>query len=260
MSKNIKPNPKVFNKKARILLISIIAFLYISTYKIIAQETITISENLKITRISDHSYIHVSSITLESGSIYPCNGFIYLNSNEAYVFDTPANDIATAELIDWLQNDQKITIKGVIFNHFHRDCNEGINVFKDKRIPTIASKKTAKLMKEKKYQEPDSLFKDSLTLTLGNKSIVNAFFGEAHTSDNIISYFPAEQLIYGGCMIKSLNASKGNLADANPSEWSNTVSKIKKTYPSVNIVIPGHGDYGDKALLDYTISLFKTEE
>ncbi|MEW7290517.1 subclass B1 metallo-beta-lactamase [Aquimarina sp. 2304DJ70-9] len=243
----------------KLFLVLILCLSFASCNKNKLSETIYISEDLQLTKINDHSYIHISSITLESGAIYPCNGFIYLHNNEAYVFDTPANDLATAELIDWLQNDQKVTIKGVVFNHFHRDCNEGADVFKKHGVPSMASKKTAKLMREKKYLEPNLLFEDNLELTLGNKSIQNTFFGEAHTSDNIISYFPDEKIIFGGCMIKSLDAKKGNLADANINEWSNTIAKIKKAYPEVKVVIPGHGKHGDQSLLDYTISLFKVK-
>jgi len=47
------------------------------------------------------------------------------------------------------------------------------------------------------------------------------------------------------------------LGDANVSAWSGTVEKVKKEYPNVKIVVPGHGDYGDGRLLDYTIILFK---
>ncbi len=221
---------------------------------------IMVSEELIIKKLSDHSYIHISDLTLKNGTKVACNGFIYIHNKEAYIFDTPANDIATTDLIQWLQKDKKTIIKGVVFNHFHADCNEGMDVFKKEGIPTIASKKTAKLMALHKYPEPNLLFKEQLTLTLGNKTIINTFMGEAHTVDNIVSYFPDEELIFGGCMIKSRNATKGNLADANIKEWSATVSKIKEAYPKTKTVIPGHGEHGNTELLDYTISLFKAEK
>ncbi|GAA4272658.1 subclass B1 metallo-beta-lactamase [Aquimarina gracilis] len=241
------------------LLVSLAVFLFTTQYCLIAQETITISEHLKINKINDHSYVHISYFTASNGKKYACNGFIYTVNHEAYVFDTPANDQATSELINWLQKDVNVKIKGVVFNHFHEDCVEGMDVFQENNIPCIASKKTAVFMKEQKLDLPDQVFKNKLKLKLGKAKIINRYFGEAHTKDNIISYFPKENLIYGGCMIKSLNASKGNLADANVNEWSNTVAKVKKTYPEIDIVIPGHGNYGNSDLLDYTISLFKIE-
>ena len=65
--------------------------------------------------------------------------------------------------------------------------------------------------------------------------------------------------MFGGCLIKELDANKGYLGDANVSEWSATVEKVKKEYPDVKIIVPGHGDYGDKKLLDYTINLFRAQ-
>ncbi|AXT54847.1 subclass B1 metallo-beta-lactamase [Aquimarina sp. AD1] len=222
-------------------------------------DLIKVSDNLKLAKINDHSYVHISKIFLDNGKQYDSNGFIFLNDDEAYVFDTPANDVASKQLINWLQKEKNTTIKGVVFNHFHRDCNEGMDVFKKYGIPSIASKKTANLMLEKKYNQPDEVFENELILNVGNKKIVNTFFGEAHSKDNIVSFFPEDKILFGGCMIKSLKASKGNLADANVSEWSNTVRKIKKAYPNIEVVIPGHGSYGDQSLLDYTISLFNAE-
>ena len=57
-------------------------------------------------------------------------------------------------------------------------------------------------------------------------------------------------------MVKSVGASKGNLADANVKEWANTIRKVKKAFPKAKYVIPGHGQYGNAELLDYTIELF----
>ena len=65
--------------------------------------------------------------------------------------------------------------------------------------------------------------------------------------------------MFGGCLIKELDATKGYLGDANVAAWSNTVEKVKNAYPNVKIIIPGHGNYGDKKLLDYTINLFKNK-
>ncbi len=260
MQKKAKLYLKKIAKNRIVPLLYLAIFCFISCKKESHPKVLTISEALQITKINDNGYLHVSYITLESGSTFPCNGFIYIKNNEAYIFDSPATDQATTELIHWLQNDQKVAIKGVVYNHFHRDCTKGAAIFEKHNIPSIASSKTATLIREKKYIKPKLVFEDTLTLTLGSTSIHNTFFGEAHTIDNIISYFPEERIMYGGCMIKSLNAAKGNLDDANVAQWSNTVSKIKKAHPDVTIVIPGHGKYGNVELLNYTISLFKTEE
>ncbi|MDX2444076.1 MAG: CfiA family subclass B1 metallo-beta-lactamase, partial [Bacteroidales bacterium] len=75
---------------------------------------------------------------------------------------------------------------------------------------------------------------------------------------NIVVYFPSQEVLFGGCLIKSM-ASKGlgNTADAEISEWIPTIQKLKKEFKDIDIVIPGHGQYGNKELLDHTIELVK---
>ncbi len=73
----------------------------------------------------------------------------------------------------------------------------------------------------------------------------------------MVGYFPKEKAMFGGCLIKEMNATKGYLGDANVKTWSATVEKVKAKYPDAKIVIPGHGEIGGEELLDYTIKLFK---
>ena len=88
------------------------------------------------------------------------------------------------------------------------------------------------------------------------KRYIAEYFGEGHTKDNIVGYFPADKTLFGGCLIKKVGAGNGNLEDANTDNWSKTVRKIKRKYHSAEIVIPGHGKSGGIELLDYTIQLF----
>lgn len=217
------------------------------------------SETLKIIPISEHSFVHVSYLyTSEYGKV-PCNGLLYINNGEAVVFDTPIDPEASKELITWLSKNKNSKVSAVVINHFHLDCLGGLETFHESDIPSYGNNETIKLAKTDGATVPQNGFDLQNELNVGGKKIVNRHFGEAHTADNIISYIPDEELIFGGCMIKSLNAQKGNLNDANISEWSNTVEKIKIQYPNLKIVIPGHGEYGDAELLDYTIQLFKTD-
>jgi metallo-beta-lactamase class B len=105
---------------------------------------------------------------------------------------------------------------------------------------------------------PQNGFKDSLKISVGKTYTIVKYFGQGHTKDNVVGYFPNENILFGGCLIKEIEATKGYLGDANVFEWSNTVEKVKQQYPNVKIVIPGHGEIGGRDLLDYTIQLFKS--
>lgn len=214
------------------------------------------TETLRIFPLTKNVFVHVTYLDGDNGMKIPCNGMIYFQDNQALVFDTPTNDRTSEELIKWIETTAKHKIKGVIVNHFHYDCLGGLTVFHEHGIPSYANNMTIQLAKKNGYPAPQTGFDDIMLLDLGRKKVENRYFGEGHTTDNIVSYLVDEKVLFGGCLIKADGASKGNLADANQSEWSLTVNKVKSTYPLLKAVIPGHGNPGDTSLLNYTMALF----
>ncbi|MBO9690200.1 CHM family subclass B1 metallo-beta-lactamase [Chryseobacterium sp.] len=215
------------------------------------------SNTLIITQISENAFIHTSFKKTNDFGNVPCNGLIVKDYNEAIVFDTPTNDESSEELIQWINKKLGAKINAVIPTHFHDDSLGGLMAFHKKNIPSYSYAKTIELAKENNFVIPENSFNDAVILKVGDKDVVAKFFGEGHTKDNVVGYFPGENILFGGCLLKELEAGKGYLGDANVSAWSSTVEKVKKEYPDVKIVVPGHGDYGDGKLLDYTIGLFK---
>lgn len=223
-----------------------------------APEEVYRSEELVITRISENTFEHTSFLQTQDFGNVPCNGLIVRDGGETLIFDTPTNDKSTDELIRWIGKTLHCKINAVIPTHFHNDCLGGLRAFHEKGVPSYAYSGTIALAKENDLIVPRNSFSDSLILKVGRENIIVKFFGEGHTKDNVIGYFPSEKVMFGGCLIKELDAGKGFLGDANVNAWPGTVEKVKKTYPDVKIVVPGHGEYGDSRLLDYTIKLFKT--
>lgn len=217
------------------------------------------SENLIIQRLSGYVYQHTSFLNTESFGRVACNGMIVVNGNEAIIFDTPADNQSSLELINQVSKQLNCKINAVVATHFHDDCVAGLEVFHEHNIPSYANKKTVEFLKAKdnKVKIPKNSFDNKLTLHVGDKSVHTEYFGEGHTKDNVIGYFPEDDAIFGGCLIKEIGAGKGYLGDANVQAWPETVRKIKEKYPEVKIVIPGHGKPGGTALFDYTIDLFK---
>lgn len=214
------------------------------------------TEDLIIRQIGPKSYVHVSYIQLPNmGGTFPCNGLIYVSEQEAMVFDTPLSDSVSGALIDWIEDSLQANITGVVINHFHTDCLGGLGEFHRRGIPSYANALTVELARNKPVV-PQQSFRDSLKLTVGSQEVINRYFGKGHTADNIVSYIPAENLLFGGCMIKEVDASKGNLEDADVAAWPRTVQKIKNSYPNLQTIVPGHGQTGGTELLDYTIKLF----
>lgn len=185
---------------------------------------------------------------------------IVINNGEAIIVDTPVNDSDSKELIDWIENALKCKTRGIVVTHFHIDCLGGLNEFHARQIPSYASNKTIELAKPHTEVLPTNGFDKYLEIKVGNKKVVNEFFGEGHTKDNVVTSFPSEKVLFGGCLIKEVGSGKGNLEDATIDEWPKTIAGVKAKYGDADIIIiPGHGKPGGQELLNYTIKLFTKE-
>ena len=232
-----------FMKKLLFLVFGIIPSLY--------------AQDVTLTQLTQNTFIHTSYLQTNDFGHVPCNGLVVRNGQEALVFDTPTDDQNAQKLIHLVQDSLHCKIVAVIPTHFHNDCLGGLLAFHTAGIPSIAHEKTIELTKENQLIEPQQGFKVSTTLRVGTQQVLVKFFGEGHTRDNVVAYFPSEQVLFGGCLIKELNATKGYLGDANLQAWADTVSKIQVAFPHVKHVVPGHGAAGDPLLLDYTKKLFE---
>ncbi len=207
-------------------------------------------------KLKKNVYLHISFLQTQTWGKVGCNGMVYIHKNKAYIFDTPADNEAAEFLIKILE-DKDIKIEGVIINHFHNDCLGGLEAFHKIGIKSYATEKTIELARKDSVTIPQIGFKEKLTMRVGKREIINQYLGEAHTKDNIVSYLPKEKVLFGGCMVKEVGASKGFIEDANQKTWSYTIRKLKKTFPQIKHVVPGHGKVGGTELLDYTIELFE---
>ena len=216
------------------------------------------SDNLIITQISENAFLHTSYLRTNDFGNVPCNGMVVRDRNEVVVFDTPTNNKSAEELINFIKEKLLCKINAIVPTHFHEDCLGGLAPFHKLNIPSFGNFSTIELSKANNVVVPQNGFIDSLKLSLGNTHALVKYFGQGHTKDNVVGYFPKDNILFGGCLIKELKATKGYLGDANVGEWSSTVAKVKQQYPNVKIVIPGHGEIGGIDLLDYTIQLFKT--
>ena len=215
------------------------------------------SETLKIEKLTENMLVHITYLDTDEWGKVPCNGMIYLDQGEAIVFDTPSDNNSSKELIQWIQS-QDLNIKAVVVTHFHIDCLGGLEPFHQKEIPSYASDLTIQFAKEDPSKTPPQFgFQEESEIEIGNEKVLLRYFGEGHTRDNVVGITPDKKGLFGGCLVKSMGSGKGNLEDANTSEWSNTIEKIKVAYPNLEFIVPGHGAFCGPELLDYTAKMFR---
>ena len=238
---------------------TILSILLAVGYRSLVAQSYT-SETLLIEQISDRVYQHTSFLDTESFGKVPCNGMIVISEGEAVIFDTPTSGEASAELIDWIEDQHQSSVKAVVPTHFHQDCLAGLDEFHRRQVPSYGYQRTIDLARRNRVTPPQNSFDESLELPVGNQTVNAVFVGEGHTKDNVVAYFPADKVLFGGCLVKEVGAGKGNLEDANPTAWPATIARLKKRYPKVAIIVPGHGERGGIELLDYTRQLFSASQ
>lgn len=239
-------------------LISILIFecIYFSGYSQIEFTKIHVSNDIELIQISENAYIHVTTGTLPNFGRFSSNGLLYIENNEAFLFDSPITDSLTKCLIDWIQDTLHVKIVGFVPNHWHNDCMGGLQYINSQNIDSYANQITIDIAKSKNLPIPKHGFTDSLHIQLGNKTISCYYFGAAHSIDNIIVWIPSEQILFAGCMLKSMDSMNlGNYKDGDISAYPKTLDKVSTYFPQAKIVIPGHGQFGNRELITHTRSL-----
>jgi glyoxylase-like metal-dependent hydrolase (beta-lactamase superfamily II) len=210
---------------------------------------------------------------------WPSNSLVVeMSDSDLVMVDTPYTPEATQTLLDWLETrfgPRQIT---AINTHFHVDRLGGNSALIAAGIPVYGSDRTAQLLAERgkgmralmlswlvgnenkpfydvhrqiPYVPPDHLFElnTGLDLQWEHESVQVVFPGAAHSPDNVVVYFPARKLLFGGCMILT-GDQIGNLSDADLVSWPDAVDRIASF--DVEVVIPSHGEQFDPALIEHT--------
>ncbi len=215
-----------------------------------------VSNDIDIIKITNDSYVHVSYADMPPFGRVASNGLLFTNEGKAVLFDTPATDSLTKDLVNWIEDSLKVKITAFVPNHWHADCMGGLAYLNGKGIESYADERTIQIAKSKNLPLPLHGFKDSLKLNLSGKEIMCNYFGAAHTTDNIVVWIPSEKILFAGCMIKDMNSKGlGNTADGDLKAYPRTVMKVLNKYHHSKIVIPGHGSIGGAELLEHTLKL-----
>ena len=260
-------------------------FLIIFSLNIMGQDknnSIKISENLIAQKVMDNVFLITHYFPWDANCL-----LVVLPDDQLVLIDTPNENSGTKSLLNWIY-DNYGDIKILEINTgFHCDNLGGNEYLLSQEIPIYGSDLTKKLVMEKganhknlllkftssienkkyhdiyknlEFKPPDKIYKisEGLKLELGYAIFEIYYPGETHTPDNVVVYLHKKKILFGGCLIQSLEREKlGYIGDANMSEWPKAVKKVKKKFKNCRIVVPGHGTWGDMKLLDHTINLLK---
>jgi metallo-beta-lactamase class B len=214
------------------------------------------STNVEIQKISQRTWTHTSFETV-NGYRTDSNGMIIDCSTELVLVDTCWNDKQTLALLKKTKELFNKQISLAIITHSHADRIGGIRALLANRIKVVSTTLTSKMAATSGYPTPlPELNQTQTNLQIGNIEIKVYFPGPGHTKDNIVVWIPTDYVLFGGCLIKSIQSNNlGNTADADLDKWGSSIQNLKNQYPLAKFVIPGHGPIGGIELLQHTIDL-----
>lgn len=224
------------------------------------RELVTLTEDLKVERLTDNVWRHISYDEVEGFGRVPGNGLLVISGAAAALIDTPWTDDQTRRLFRWASERHSATITTVIATHSHADCMGGLAAAHQLGASSYASAKTAEIARQDGKQVPQTTFTDELEVEVGSRKLKLHAAGPGHTVDNIVVWIPNDQILFGGCLVRSNQAkSLGFTGEADLKGWPRTIKSLLREYRDAQWVVPGHGAPGTTDMLRHTRTLLESE-
>jgi len=145
-----------------------------------------------------------------------------------------------------------------IVTHWHADKTNGLAYFRKKGIPTYASKLTDEWCVKEKKNRAEFVFGKDTTFTVDGIQLETYFPGAGHTKDNIVVWFPQSRILYGGCLIKGVEAKDlGFLGDGDKSTYLSSLKNVRKKFRRPKFIVVSHQDWKSKKSLQHSIQMAK---
>lgn len=187
----------------------------------------------------------------------PSNGLIIEDGDRVLIVDTGWGKKPTRKLLHWVRKHLHKPVGAIFISHWHDDRTGGLAYFEKKKIPIRMNIRTAEAMEAHGVKVPsfDALSDDGYEM-LTNQRLQYFYPGPGHTTDNMVFFLENGGVLFGGCLVKSLEATgMGYIDDANLAEWPNSIRRLRIRFPGANTFIPGHQAWGGPELLTHTLDL-----
>ncbi len=212
---------------------------------------------VRLRKIAEGVWVHVAT-QMAYGRRFPSNGLIVREGDGLLLVDTAWGAENTAALLAVIEAEIGLPVRYAISTHFHDDRVGGVDTLAAAGVTTLATRRTRHLAAAIGNEVPrdrlHGLEQPGDAISMGS---VGVFYpGPGHAPDNLVVYVPGARLLFGGCAAhESARTTAGNVADAVLDAWPDSIRRVQRRYPDVEIVVPGHGVPGGPELLDHTISI-----
>ena len=212
---------------------------------------------LKISHLTGDFYIYTTYNTYEESQVL-ANGMYLVTNNGVVMFDTPWDTTQFQPLLDSIKLKHNKSVVMCFATHWHSDKTAGLEYYRQQGIKTYTTVLTDELSKRNNKKRAEFLMAKDTVFTVGQFSFETYYPGEGHTADNIIIWFKKEKILYGGCLLKGVDAENlGYLGDANVREYASTLKKVQKKCRKPRFIIIAHSDWKNINSLKHSLRMAK---
>jgi metallo-beta-lactamase class B len=217
---------------------------------------VNLAPDVAVRQIDANLWMHTSTKRFPGDEIIPSNGLLDITGNEIILIDTAWNDRQTREICDWAAASLGRHVKMAIVTHAHSDRIGGVGYLHAQHIPVFGLKMTADIASKRNVPGSDQTFTLPIGTTTQLEGLELFYLGPGHAPDNIVIWFAAQRILFGGCLIKSASdlsatpvsptgrrPSKQSKPDTHTSPWSSPATAppatpISSTTPSTSSPLP----------------------
>ena len=212
---------------------------------------------LIIEQIHPNIFVHTTFNTF-NGKQYAANGMYLVTKKGIVLFDTPWDETQYQPILDSIQARHHLPVIAIFASHSHEDRAGGFAYYNKIGIPTYATKETNAILKANHQAIATNEIELGKAYKIGGEKFIIEYFGQGHTSDNTVVWFPKYKILNGGCLVKSSEAiDLGNIAEADVNTWPVTIQKLMHQHPNIKFVIAGHDNWKNQGHLEHTLELLK---
>lgn len=216
---------------------------------------------IEVTPAGKGVYVHTSYGSYKGASV-PSNGLLLDTREGVVLIDSPWGNEQTTQLLQWVDQHLKKKVILTVVTHAHADRMGGIKALREGSVRVVSTPLTAlnaeRIADEVDHLKPEPAITVDTVLSVAPFRVEVFYPGKGHAPDNVVVWLPERKLLFGGCFIKSTEATNlGNLADADVAAWQESLRKVMQKYPEALTIVPGHGELGDRKLLDHTMQLLQ---
>lgn len=217
----------------------------------------TVVNELKISPISNNFYVY-TSYKMFGTKKQDANGMYVVTQAGVILFDSPWDDFPYQLLLDSIELKHHKKVVLALATHSHEDRTSGLDFYKQHGIKTYTTKLTDAISIKNERPRAEFLMDKDTVFNIGGFKFETFYGGEGHTKDNIVVWFDKQKILYGGCLVKSIDAKDLEyVGEANLQEWPKTIKRVQEKFKKPKYIITGHHDWSNTEVLNHTLQLLE---